>query len=87
MGELRSRAWEFSQKVIKNVMRCEITEHTAKVWDATMEDVKEGSTLGPFSLNKMFPSSLAPKSGSLHNVLRSSRRIRSGEWIALRSMA
>ena len=48
MGELRSRAWEFSQKVIKNVMRCEITEHTAKVWDATMEDVKEGSTLGPF---------------------------------------
>ena len=48
LADLRSRAWEFSQKVIKNVMRCDLTEHTAKVWEATMDDVKEGSTLGPF---------------------------------------
>lgn len=48
LQDLRSRAWEFSQKVIKNVMRCEVTEHTAKIWEATMEDVAEGSTCGPF---------------------------------------
>jgi len=35
LEDLRSRAWEFSQKVIKNVMRCDLTEHTAKVWEAT----------------------------------------------------
>jgi hypothetical protein len=48
LDDLRSRAWEFSQKVTKNVARCDLTEHTAKVWEATMEDVAEGSTLGPF---------------------------------------
>eukprot|EP00435_Cladocopium_sp_Y103_P009415 s1300_g2.t1 len=46
--DLRSRAWEFSQKVVNNVMRCEVTENTAKIWDATMEDVEEGVTFGPF---------------------------------------
>lgn len=72
LDDLRSRAWEFSQKVTKNVARCDLTEHTAKVWEATMEDVAEGSTLGPFfSASKRCPSSLARKSGSPHNALRS----------------
>eukprot|EP00435_Cladocopium_sp_Y103_P067787 s92_g30.t1 len=45
---LASRAWEFSDKVTKNVSRCEVTENTAKIWEATLEDVREGSSLGPF---------------------------------------
>ena len=48
LDDLRSRAWEFSQKVTKNVAPCDLTEHTAKVWEATMKDVAEGSTFGPF---------------------------------------
>jgi len=47
-SELCERAWEFSSKVIKNVNRSAVTEHTAKVWEATMEDVEEKVTLGPF---------------------------------------
>ena len=46
--QLRERAWEFSQKVRKNITKCEVTEHTDKVWEATMEDVKEAVSLGPF---------------------------------------
>ena len=45
---LRSRAWEFSNKVIKNINRCEVTENTEKIWESTMEDVAEGTTVGPF---------------------------------------
>ena len=46
--ELRDRAWEFSQKVLKNISKCEVTEHTEKVWESTMEDVEEAVSLGPF---------------------------------------
>ena len=47
VDELCNRAWEFSDKVIKNVNRCEVTENTEKIWEATMEDVSEGSSFGP----------------------------------------
>ena len=46
--ELRDRAWEFSKKVVKNIAKCEVTEHTEKVWETTMEDVEEAVSLGPF---------------------------------------
>ena len=46
--ELCSRAWEFTDKVLKNVRRSEVAENTQKIWDATMEDVAEGVTVGPF---------------------------------------
>eukprot|EP00913_Durusdinium_trenchii_P004004 g3708.t1 len=46
--QLQQRAWEFSRKVTNNVAKCEVTENTQKVWDATIEDVKDGVTLGPF---------------------------------------
>ena len=46
--DLVSRAWEFSNKVLKNVKRSEVTENTSKIWEATMEDVREGVTAGPF---------------------------------------
>ena len=42
--ELHERAWEFSEKVMRNVQRSEITEF----WEATMEDVQEKVTVGPF---------------------------------------
>ena len=45
---LRSRAWEFSDKVNRNVARSEVTQHTEKVWEATMEDVAEKVSVGPF---------------------------------------
>ena len=46
--ELRDRVWEFSQKVLKNISKCEVTEHAEKVWESTMEDVEEAVSLGPF---------------------------------------
>ena len=46
--ELHERAWEFSEKVMRNVQRSEITEFSGKVWEATMEDVQEKITVGPF---------------------------------------
>ena len=39
---------EFSNKVLRNVKRSEVTENTSKIWKATMEDVREGVTAGPF---------------------------------------
>ena len=48
LHELEKRAWDFSARVVANVRKCEVTENTQKVWDATMEDVAEGVTLGPF---------------------------------------
>jgi hypothetical protein len=51
---LSSRAWEFSDLVIKNVNRCEVTENTEKIWEATLEDVQEGSCVGPmFSVGEV----------------------------------
>ena len=44
---LAKRAWEFSDKVIWNVRKSEVTDNTQKIWDATMEDVHEGVTVGP----------------------------------------
>lgn len=33
--------------MVRNVKKCEVTENTEKIWAATMEDVKEGVTVGP----------------------------------------
>ena len=48
IGSSESRAWEFSDKVNRNVARSEVTQHTEKVWEATMEDVAEKVSVGPF---------------------------------------
>ena len=45
--ELSDRAWEFFNKVVRNVKKCEVTENIEKIWAATMEDVEEGVTVGP----------------------------------------
>ena len=48
VGELSSRAWEMRKKIIKRVQGVPVTENLSKIWNATMEDVQEGSCLGPF---------------------------------------
>ena len=48
LEDLQRRAWDFSSKVHRNVMKAEISAHTDKVWEATMEDVQEKVTVGPF---------------------------------------
>ncbi|OLP88302.1 hypothetical protein AK812_SmicGene30386 [Symbiodinium microadriaticum] len=45
---LRSRAWEFRSKVLRAIKRAPVTEHSPKVWEATLEDVAEGAAVGPF---------------------------------------
>ena len=45
---LRSRAWEFRSKVLRAVRAAPVTEHSPKVWEATLEDVEEGSAVRPF---------------------------------------
>lgn len=49
VASVLERAWEFRQKIIKRVQHVPVSENLSKIWEATMEDVKEGSTLGPFS--------------------------------------
>ena len=46
--EVRCRAFELGEKVLRAVRASPITEQSPKVWEATMEDVQEGAALGPF---------------------------------------
>ena len=48
VDSLRSRAWEFRSKVLRAIKRAPLTEHSPKVWEATLEDVAEGAAVGPF---------------------------------------
>ena len=42
------RAWEIRAKIVQRVRGVPVTENLQKLWDATLEDVGEGSCLGPF---------------------------------------
>ena len=42
------RAWELRHKIVKRVASIQVSDNLKKIWDATMEDVQEGSSLGPF---------------------------------------
>ena len=48
VDSLHSRAWEFRSKVLSAIRRAPVTEHSPKVWEATLEDVEEGAAIGPF---------------------------------------
>ncbi len=48
LDDLNRRAWEMRRKIIKRVANLPITENLQKIWDATLEDVSEGSCMGPF---------------------------------------
>ena len=41
-----SRAWALRAKIVSRVRG--VSENLKKIWDATLEDVAEGSTIGPF---------------------------------------
>ena len=70
LENLRSRGWEFSAKVNRNVARSEVTQHTEKVWEATMEDVAEKVTVGPFYSHQEVSDLLGATGGSPHNGLK-----------------
>ena len=42
------RAWELRRKIVTRVANVPVTENLKKIWEATLEDVEEGSCLGPF---------------------------------------
>ena len=42
------RAWALREKIVNRVRSVPISENLSKIWESTMDDVKEGSTLGPF---------------------------------------
>ena len=42
------RAWELRQKIVNRVQHVPCSENLSKIWEATLEDVREGSTVGPF---------------------------------------
>ena len=48
LEELSNRAWEMRKKIVKRVQAVPVTENLSKIWEATVEDVQEGSCLGPF---------------------------------------
>jgi hypothetical protein len=43
------RAWEIRKKIIQRVEAVPVSENLIKIREATLEDVQEGSCLGPFS--------------------------------------
>ena len=44
---LHERAWDIRRKIIKRVHGVPISENLSKLWEATLEDVQEGSCVGP----------------------------------------
>ena len=44
-----SRAWEIRAKIIQRVRGVPVSDNLVKIWEATLEDVQEGSCLGPFA--------------------------------------
>ena len=43
------RAWDLRKKIVNRVRAVPASDNLQKIWDATIEDVEEGSTLGPFT--------------------------------------
>ena len=48
IAELQRRAWEIRRKIIKRVAALPVSQNLQKIWEATLEDVEEGSCMGPF---------------------------------------
>ncbi|CAE7236610.1 unnamed protein product [Symbiodinium microadriaticum] len=43
-----SRAWEFRKKIFRRYSAVPVSDNLRSLWKSTMEDVAEGSTVGPF---------------------------------------
>ena len=48
LEELHKRAWAIRQKIVQRVKGVPVSDNLVKIWEATIEDVSEGSSLGPF---------------------------------------
>ena len=48
LDALKERAWELRRKIIKRVQGIPMSENLRKIWEATIEDVEDGSSMGPF---------------------------------------
>ena len=48
LQELKSKAWDIRRKIISRVQGVPVSENLIKIWEATIEDVSEGSSVGPF---------------------------------------
>ena len=48
LEELHKRAWAIRKKIVQRVKGVPVSDNLVKIWDATLEDVSEGSSLGPF---------------------------------------
>ena len=48
LDTLRQRAWEIRKKIINRVKGIPTSDNLLKIWEATIEDVEDGSCLGPF---------------------------------------
>ncbi|CAE7374222.1 unnamed protein product, partial [Symbiodinium necroappetens] len=46
--EALNRAWEFRSKIFRRCNAVPVSDNLRSLWKATMEDVLEGSTVGPF---------------------------------------
>lgn len=47
LEELSEKAWAMRKKIIKRVQKVVPSENVKKIWEATLEDVNEGSCIGP----------------------------------------
>ena len=48
LTELQAKAWDIRKKIISRVQGVPVSENLIKIWEATIEDVSEGSSAGPF---------------------------------------
>ena len=49
LHHLKKRAWAHRKRVLGHIMKAQITEFTKELFSASMEDVEEGSCIGPFN--------------------------------------
>ena len=69
------RAWDLRKKIVNRVRAVPASDNLQKIWGATIEDVEEGSTLGPFTHpDSRCLSSFDVRTGSRLKDSRSSKR-------------
>ena len=81
LQELHQRAWAIRHKIVQRVKGIPVSENLIKIWEATMEDVQEGSSLGPFGSEEEVTVYLIKKTGYLRRGLKWSRKTRSEDEI------
>ena len=82
LQELHQRAWAIRHKIVQRVKGIPVSENLIKIWEATMEDVQEGSSLGPFGSEEEITRVLDQEDWDyLRRGLKWSRKTRSEDAI------